>query len=85
MSNFLTFMQRRTGFRHPDRVFRLFTIMLSVALIYPLRYLVVRGYWRSLLSLRYEMYAVRDGVYYKHFRTGQRSAKAAIMRGHLWS
>lgn len=56
----------------------------AVATLYPLRYLVTRAYFRNLLSFRTEVYAVRDGVYYKHFRTGQKNLKAEIWRNKLW-
>lgn len=84
MSNFITFMQRRTGSKHPDRVFRLYTIMMSLVLLYPLRYLNIRAFYRSANSLRYEMYAVRDGVYYKHYRYGMRSVRANAFKNMLW-
>jgi ubiquinol-cytochrome c reductase cytochrome c1 subunit len=45
-------------------------VILGVALIYPFKYLRTRAYFRNLLSVRYEMYAVRDGVYYSHFKSG---------------
>jgi len=85
VANFITFMQRRTGGKYPDRVFRLYVLFLSVGLLYPLRYLHIRAYWRSLLSLRYELYAVRDGVYYKHYRHGMRNNKTPVYRRILWA
>lgn len=84
VANFLTFMQRRTGGKYPDRVFRLFVGFLALGLLYPLRYLSVKAYWRSTLTSRYEMYAVRDGVYYKHYRYGMRNSRAANYRNKLW-
>lgn len=77
-------MQRRTGAKHNDRMFRLYIVMLSIGLLYPLRYLNIKAYWRSLNTLRYEMYAVRDGVYYKHYRYGMRSIRANAFKNTLW-
>lgn len=31
------------------------------------------------------MYAVRDGVYYKHFRYGMRQGKANFWKGKVWA
>lgn len=84
VANYLTFMQRRAGGKMPDRVFFLHVFFLSTVLMYPLHFLNVRAYWRSLYSLKYELYAVRDGVYYKHFRHGMRSMKAGNFRNKLW-
>ena len=42
MTNFITFMQRRTGAKHNDRMFRLYAIMLSIGLLYPLRYINIK-------------------------------------------
>ena len=49
----------------------LFRILTGFCMIYPFKYLKTRAYYRNLLSVRWEMYAVRDGVYYKHFKTGK--------------
>jgi len=35
-------------------------------------------------AYRYEVYAVRDGVYYSHFRKGQKSIKAPFWKGTIW-
>lgn len=84
VANFITFMQRRNGGKFPDWHFRLYVLIFGILLLYPLRYLSIRGYWRSLNSIRYEMYAVRDGVYYKHYRYGMRNAKATTFRNTTW-
>ena len=84
VSNYLTFMQRRNGGKYPDRVFLLQIFFLSTILMWPLHFLNVRAYWRSLFSLKYELYAVRDGLYYKHFRHGMASSKAGNYRNKLW-
>lgn len=59
-------------------------IVLGCALIYPFKYLKTRAYFRNLLSVRYEMYAVRDGVYYSHFKSGGRNSKAHTLKGNYW-
>ena len=84
VSNFLNYMHRRAGALGPDRVFRLWVIVFGAMLFWPLRYVSTMSYFRSLLSLRYEMYAVRDGVYYKHFKHGMKNAKAGYWRNKLW-
>jgi len=45
-------------------------IMTGFLLVLPFAYLKTAGYYRNLISVRYEMYAVRDGLYYKHFKSG---------------
>jgi len=55
-------------------------IVIGAGLIYPFKYLKTRGYFRNLLSVRYEMYAVRDGVYYSHFKSGGRNSRAHTVK-----
>lgn len=55
-----------------------------ILLLLPFRYLKTYAYYRNLLSTRSEMYAVRDGLYYKHWKTGQKSVKAPMYRGSYW-
>lgn len=85
VSNFLTYMQRRTGVLRGDRVFATSVAVLSVFLLYPVRYLKTKALYRNLLSIRKEVYAVRDGVYYKHFRYGMKNGKANLWRGRIWT
>lgn len=85
VSNFISYMNRRAGGKYPDRVYRLWVVMAGIALLYPLRYLKVKAHFRSLLSIRNEMYSVRDGVYYKHFRYGQKQTKALYWKGKMWA
>lgn len=85
VSNYIFFLQRRAGGKNGDRAWRLFAAMVGVALMYPLKYLKTKGYYRSLLSLRNEVYAVRDGVYYNHFRYGQRNGKAQFWKQKIWA
>lgn len=85
VSNFIAYMQRRIGAKAPDRVFRLQVLTLAMICFTPIRYLATKGMMRNVISYRFEAYAVRDGLYYKHFRTGQKSIKASYWRGKLWA
>lgn len=84
VANYITFMQRRGGGKFPDRVFLLHVLGISLVLMWPLHFLNVRAYWRSLFSTKHELYAVRDGLYYKHFRSGMASYKAPNFKNKLW-
>lgn len=84
VSNFISYMQRRGG-KSPDRKFRLNVIVFSCLLLFPLAYLNTNAVFRNVLSYRFEKYAVRDGIYYKHFRKGFRSIKAEIWRNKIWA
>jgi len=41
---------------------------VGMLLLYPFAYLKTRGLYRNYLSVRWEIYSVRDGVYYNHFK-----------------
>ena len=79
VTNFISYMQRRIGGKLSDRLFRLDTIMFAIAVLTPVRYLLGRALMRNILSYRVEAYAVRDGVYYKHFKTGQRNQNQSMV------
>lgn len=86
VSNYLFYLQRRAGAKHNDRVWRNLCIFLFAGVcLYPLKYLKTKGYYRSLLSLRHELYSVRDGVYYSHYRYGQRNSKSQFWRNKIWA
>lgn len=85
VSNFLTYMQRRTGGKLPDRLFRYYLIGFALLCTTPLRYVLSNGAMRNVFTYRLEAYAVRDGQYFKHFRTGQRNIRAGHKRGLFWS
>ena len=85
VSNYLTYMQRRVGAKMPDKKFKFDLLILGFLLLAPLRYVAVHGKIRGYLVSRFEAYAVRDGNYYKHFRTGQKSLKAPFWRGVNWA
>jgi ubiquinol-cytochrome c reductase cytochrome c1 subunit len=36
-------------------------------------------------TARWEMYAVRDGVYYNHFKKGQKNTRVQQFRGKVWA
>lgn len=77
VSNFLTYMQRREGAKRGDRMMRYFAGLTGIVLIgLPLRHLLGNAYFKGMSAYRYEVYAIRDGLYYSHFRTGQKSIKA---------
>ena len=69
-------MQRRTGFKRPDKQVRYYMVITGFIMLYPFKYLKTRAYFRNLLSVRWEMYAVRDGVYYNHFKKGGVNSRA---------
>lgn len=84
VSNFISYMQRRAGYKAPDRHIRNYMLLTAAVLLLPFKYLRTRATYRNLLSTRYEMYAVRDGVYYKHMKTGGKNSRAAQFRGKIW-
>lgn len=49
---------------------RTYMVMTGFALLFPFKYFKTKAHYRNLLSVRWEMYSVRDGLYYKHFKTG---------------
>jgi len=85
VSNFITYMQRRVGSKKPDKQIRNYMLLTGAVLLLPLKYLKTRGLYRNLLSTRWEMYAVRDGVYYKHFKTGGVNSRAYQFRTKFWA
>lgn len=52
VSNFITFMQRRTGHSYPDKQIRKWMLVVGFLLLFPLRYLKTHAYYRSILSNR---------------------------------
>jgi ubiquinol-cytochrome c reductase cytochrome c1 subunit len=55
-----------------------------LAMIVPFGYFKTRAFYRNNLSLRWEMYAVRDGVYYNHFKKGWKNQRSHQFRGNYW-
>ena len=53
-----------------------YMIFTAGLLLIPFKYLRTRAYYRNLLSVRWEMYAVRDGAYYNHFKSGGYNSRA---------
>jgi ubiquinol-cytochrome c reductase cytochrome c1 subunit len=76
VSNFIQYQQRRSGYRKPDKTVRYYMILTALALVYPFGYFRTRAHYRNFLSTRWEMYAVRDGVYYNHFKKGMKNSRA---------
>lgn len=85
VANYITYMQRRIGGKRPDARVRFGMMAAGAICVYPLFKLISPGLGRSYLSFRFEVYAVRDGLYYKHFRTGGRSIKASHWRSRVWA
>ena len=84
VANFIIFMQRRHGHSYPDKQARKWMVFVGTCLLIPLRYLRTYAYFRNLLSTRTEMYAVRDSLGYKHWKTGMRTAKGPQYRSVYW-
>jgi len=59
--------------------------MSGFLLWWPFKYLKTRATFRNLLCMRYEMYAVRDGVYYHHLKKGMKNTRAEVLRNKLWA
>jgi len=85
VSNFVMFLQRRIGWRHNDKKARQSMVAFGLLMLYPIKYVRTRGYYRSLLSTRTETYAVRDNLGYKHWKTGMKSTKATDYRNAYWT
>lgn len=85
VSNFISYMQRRGGYKRPDKMVRMYMFITGFALIYPFKYFKTKAYYRNLLCVRWEMYSVRDGLYYKHFKTGSANSRSYQFRGTMWA
>lgn len=85
VTNFISFMQRRQGWSKPDKDVRKYMWITGILLLIPMRYLKTYGYYRNLLSTRSEMYAVRDNLGYKHWKSGLKSVKAPDYRNSYWA
>lgn len=85
VSNFINFMQRRVGYKRPDKMVRYYMFFTGGLLMLPFKYFKTKAFYRNLLSLRWEMYAVRDGVYYNHFKYGGYNSRAYQFRGYFWA
>jgi ubiquinol-cytochrome c reductase cytochrome c1 subunit len=59
-------------------------IITGFFLLWPLRFIKTKCFYRNLLSLRWEMYSVRDGVYYNHFKKGGVNSRAEGFKGSFW-
>lgn len=64
------------GRKKPDKLVRTYMFLTGFALLFPFKYFKTKAFYRNLLSVRWEMYSVRDGLYYKHFKTGQNNSRA---------
>ena len=84
VANFIIFMQRRAGHSRPDKEVRKWMVFVGLCLLIPVRYMRTTAYFRNLLSRRVELYAVRDNLGYKHWKTGMRASKAPQYRSEYW-
>ena len=84
VSNFIFFLQRRSGWRKNDKKVRQTMVFFGCLLFFPIGYIKTYGYFRSLLCTRTETYAVRDALGYKHWKTGMKSIKAPHYRNKYW-
>lgn len=85
VANFIAYMQRRDGARAPDKKIRNMMFVCGIALAWPIFKLRLKAIFRGMWSYRFESYAVRDNLGYKHWKTGQISIRAADLRGRFWS
>ena len=85
VANFIIFLQRRSGWRKPDKRVRQSMFVFGCFLLFPIAYVKTYAYFRSLLCTRVETYAVRDALGYKHWKSGMRSIKAPHYRGKYWT
>jgi ubiquinol-cytochrome c reductase cytochrome c1 subunit len=85
VSTFIAYMQRRNGYRKPDFNVRQNMMVSGICLWWPLKYWKTRATYRNLLCMRYEMYAIRDGVYYHHLKKGMRNSRAEQFKTKIWN
>lgn len=52
VTNFITYMQRRSGWKQPDKKARNFMVFAAAICLVPIRYLNTTSYYRNLLSFR---------------------------------
>jgi ubiquinol-cytochrome c reductase cytochrome c1 subunit len=50
VSNFIAYMQRRSGARKPDKKVKIYIFLTGFALIWPFKYLRTRANYRNMLS-----------------------------------
>ena len=85
VANYITYMQRRSGGKGPDRKFRNVGVSYTALLLMPVGFLSLRGMFKNYMSYRKELYAVRDGIYYSHFKSGMKSAMNTRIRNKMWA
>ena len=84
VATYITYMQRRSGGKNPDRQMRQHSVFFSCALMVPLLIFALKGNFKNYMSYRQEIYAVRDGIYYSHFKSGMKSTVAQRLRGKYY-
>lgn len=84
VSTFITYMQRRSGGKNPDRMMRYYSLLMVTALFVPFAAINIRSGYRNYNSYRRELYAIRDGIYYSHFKNGQKTIMNKRIRNKLY-
>lgn len=84
VSNFINYVQRRAGYQRPDKAVRRFMIITGILLMAPIGFIRTKCLLNSLMCVRWEAYAVRDGLYYKHFKKSVRNSRANATRNNLY-
>ena len=84
VSVFITYMQRRSGGKNPDRLMRLHSLYFGSLFLLPILLMSLRGTFKNYSSYRREIYAVRDGIYYSHFKSGMKTGLNKVVRNKLY-
>ena len=84
VATYITYMQRRMGGKNPDRTMRQDAVMFAGLMLIPVLIFGIKGTFKNYMSYRQEIYAVRDGIYHSHFKSGMKSINAARLRGKYY-
>ena len=84
VATFITYMQRRMGGKDPDRKMRYYSVGFGATMMIPVLFLSMRGLFRNYMSFRKEIFAIRDGIYYSHFRSGMKSKVASRLKNKMY-
>jgi len=52
VANFISFLARRVGYRHPDKALRYWICTTGILAMYPLWHIRTHAYFRSLMCFR---------------------------------
>lgn len=84
ITTLINYLQRRTGYKRSDRKIMEYMIVTAIILAIPIKHLKTNAYYRNLYSYRTEVYAVRDKLGYKHWKSGFHPVKAQQYRNNMW-